>query len=148
MDAVPALASTCTSDGRLNLARSLDSDDDELPDWWELDYAVDLDTMDSESDLDGDMVSDLGEYRTETDPTQATDQWTVSQQIPTGSGNNIQLRWQSHAGCSYRVRVTDNLLSNPFQVASDLLPATPPTNEWSSVISNSTLFYKTELLWQ
>ncbi|MCF7849689.1 MAG: S8 family serine peptidase [Kiritimatiellales bacterium] len=149
VDAVPALTAVCASGGRLNLAKSLDSDSDELPDWWELRYAPNLNTMNGGSNLDGDRVTDLGEYRTQTLPNQSSSQWAVRLDSQPASENSLQLRWSSHAGCSYRVLASDNLLSNGFSTVTGLLPATPPINEWSVSPANApTHFFKIELIWE
>jgi hypothetical protein len=49
---------------------SLDTDEDFMPDWWENQYGLDPGNPDdADSDLDGDGISNLDEYRRGTDPT-------------------------------------------------------------------------------
>jgi hypothetical protein len=59
-----------------------DSDDDELPDWWELAYFGNLSEI-SGDDFDGDLVSNLNEYRSNTDPTNSLEfpNFSISGQI-------------------------------------------------------------------
>jgi subtilisin family serine protease len=148
-DAVSALASVCSTGERLNLAKSLNSDADELPDWWELQYAADLTVMDDISDLDEDQSSDLDEYRTGTNPTQSTNRWTVLLNNPATSEDIIQLSWSSQTGCTYRVLATDNLVENSFEIIDENLSATPPLNEWTKSSTNLlSQFFKIEFIWE
>ena len=147
VDAIPALASKCVTGGRINLARSLDSDADELPDWWEMQYAANLAAMDGTSDLDNDFVSDLGEYRTQTDPLNPTSRWKIESSAFSGE-SGVALRWPSHTDVHYRVLASDNIVYSPFLAVSEDIPATPPFNEWTAPLTNAPkLFYKVELLW-
>jgi subtilisin family serine protease len=147
VDAVAALASTCVTGGRVNLARSLDSDQDQLPDWWELQYAPDLATMNGTSNTDTDPLPDLAEYRTGTDPTASTNHWALEIQASSSSESGATLRWPGHLNGRYRVLATPEL-GVPFQVVVDDIPATPPSNAWSVPPTNTpTSFYKVESYW-
>jgi subtilisin family serine protease len=144
VDTKAALATKCTAGGRINLANCLDTDADELPDWWETQYAPNLTTMNSTSDFDGNGFSDISEYRTESIPNQAQSKWMVDQ---TATGAQPQLGWSSQDGVFYRVLATDNL-TTPFQPISGVLSPTPPRNEWPIPATNSpTQFYRIELIW-
>ena len=147
VDAVAALASKCVTGGRINLARGLDSDQDQLPDWWELRYAPDLATMNGTSDTDTDGMPDLAEYRTATDPTDPTDHWALDMQSSPSTESGATLGWPSHLNGRYRVLATP-VLDEPFQIVADDIPATPLSNEWTDPTTNTPMyFYKVESYW-
>jgi hypothetical protein len=50
-------------------SRTLDSDGDGMPDWWELQYGLNRFVNDAAGDLDGDGVSNLDEFRFGSNPT-------------------------------------------------------------------------------
>jgi subtilisin family serine protease len=144
VDTKASLATKCSAGGRINLANSLDTDADQLPDWWETQYSPNLTTMNSTSDFDGNGFSDISEYRTESLPNQAQSKWIVDQ---TATGAQPQLEWSSQDGVSYRILATDSL-TTPFQPISGLLSSTPPRNEWPIPATNAPAqFYKIELIW-
>lgn len=148
-DPIAGLATDCVTGARINLKNSLDSDGDELPDWWELNYVGDLTTMNGNSDLDKDGMSDLAEYRTSTDPAAASSQWAVSASTPDPAQTSILLQWASQTGCTYRILATTNLTQQAFTVIEDNINATPPQNEWSVPLTNSPArFYKINFTWE
>lgn len=147
-DAVAGLATACVTGGRLNLQKSLDSDSDDLPDWWELLYAEDLTVMNGISNLDGDSASDLDEYRTGTEPDQPASQWTVAMENSAATSGVFQLSWASQAGLSYRVLASDDLQNGSFEIIGENLDATPPFNAWEPAATNlPARFFKIEFIW-
>jgi hypothetical protein len=65
-----------------------DTDGNGLPDWWELKYFGVLTGTDPLADPDHDGVSNLNEYRTGTNPTNASSYFHITRLIP-GSPNKI-----------------------------------------------------------
>ncbi|MCI0535553.1 MAG: type I secretion C-terminal target domain-containing protein, partial [Verrucomicrobiales bacterium] len=55
----------------------IDSDDDGMPDWWELKYGLNAHLADASRDSDGDGLNNLGEFRATTDPTKSNVSPTV-----------------------------------------------------------------------
>ena len=51
--------------------QDLDTDEDRIPDWWEIFHFNDLTKIDVTSDIDGDGVTDYSEYHADTDPRNA-----------------------------------------------------------------------------
>ena len=51
--------------------QSADTDNDGIPDWWEMLHFENLTTVDETTDTDGDGVPDLAEYAADTDPENA-----------------------------------------------------------------------------
>jgi len=146
VDVLPSLASKCTTGERINLASSLDSDADELPDWWELQYVANLFAMNETSDLDHDFLSDFVEYRTQSDPANPSSRWGINYSA-FSVADGIVLRWSCHADVRYRVLASSSLLFPVCSVVLDNLSVTSPLNEWVAPLTNApSLFYKVELL--
>lgn len=148
VDPKASLTGKCSTGGRINLAHCLDTDADQLPDWWELQYAANIGTMNSTSDLDNDGFPDLSEYRASSIPNQPQSQWKVDLVGPIGLGG-MQLEWPSENGVFYRVLASDTLTDPQFSPISDILSPTPPRNEWIAPTPNNApaRFYKIELIW-
>ena len=144
-DPVAGLSGNCITGARINLAAALDSDGDELPDWWELEYAATLTAMNSSSDLDSDGMSNLSEYRTGTDPDNPASTWSVAIADTEGT---LQFSWPSQAGCTYSVHASTNLADGFFEL-TNAIPSTPPLNAWSPPGTNSPQrFFRVEQTWE
>jgi hypothetical protein len=144
-DPVASLSTNCVTGARLNLCASLDSDGDELPDWWELESAATLSAMNGASDTDGDGMSDLAEYRTGTDPKESSSVWSVA---AAAGGDTLQFSWASQTGCTYRVLSSTNLVTGPFEEI-DSTSATPPLNQWDTPTTNGAArFFRVEQIWE
>lgn len=89
---------------------SEDSDNDGLPDSWEVTYFRDL-SHDGSADSDGDGQSDLAEFRAGTQPLQAASafRWHPVQL----NGLDVILSWSAVPGKHYRLQFKNNL-SDPF----------------------------------
>jgi hypothetical protein len=94
-----------------------DSDNDGLPDAWELSHFGTL-ARDGSGDFDGDGLSDLAEYLAGTDPTNAADSLRLD--VSQFSAANVSVRFNVVAGHSYRVESTDDLGANIWTVVQDL----------------------------
>lgn len=128
IDPLPAFENRVSSGGRLNLRRAMDRDEDGLPDWWEIKWAGDLETMDHTTDTAGNNFPDWKEYRAGTDPTDPNDalQFKEATILPDGSR---QLRWSSVADRVYRITRSATVDGDYVPQALNL-PATPPYNTW------------------
>ena len=68
VDILPSLNLKVRTGGRLNLQRMIDSDSNELPDWWELTYFGQLTETDPNADADHDGATNLLEFLMDTNP--------------------------------------------------------------------------------
>ena len=110
----------------------LDSDGDQIPDWWEWQYSHSLSNLAAGADADGDGFSNLSEYRAGTDPTDSASYLGIAAasgvSIPSVTG--VVVRWTSSTGVFYRLSRGTNLLNpSPFGYSVRTnIPATPPVN--------------------
>jgi len=77
------------------IAPGADTDGDNIPDAFEYQFAGNLMTMNSTTDLDRDGFTDLEEYLAGTDPTDAADSLKILQFIVSPRGTNVTLTWSS-----------------------------------------------------
>ena len=68
VDILPTLNLKVRTGGRLNLQRMIDSDSNEMPDWWELTFFGHLTATDPNDDPDHDGATNLQEFLTDTNP--------------------------------------------------------------------------------
>lgn len=87
-----------------------DTDNDGLPDWWEMEYFNNLTTASASTDIDQDGISDAAEFAAGTDPLSNQDQLgVVAGSTSSAQGEEFVLRWPSKAGRLYVVELSDNL---------------------------------------
>lgn len=143
---VPALAGKTITGARLNLARIVDSDNNGLPDWWELQYFNHLTGTDPAADPDGDGASNLAEFLAGTVPTDAQSAFRVTAHPPV-DGIHVALTWSSAAGRYYRLLRGTNLLTGVDTIMQTNLSATPPLNTFTNTLPAGTpnTFYRLQL---
>ena len=86
---------------------SADSDGDGMDDDWEMAYFNTL-ARDGSGDFDTDGVSDLGEFRAGTDPTNSNSVFRVLTVAPAGGGSALLL-WTGNPARTYRAEFKDDL---------------------------------------
>lgn len=127
VDAVPGLAGLVQTGGRLNLQRTVDTDGNGLPDWWELEYFGQLTGTDPNADPDHDGMSNLEEFIAGTNPTNAASVLRLTS--PSAANPSaIGVSWQSATGKYYWLERTTNLASGFSTVVATNISATAPTN--------------------
>lgn len=145
VDPVAALSGKVASGGRLNIARAIDTDGDTLPDWWELQTALSLGTMNASSDTDQDGALDAEEFLAGTNA--GDENSNLALQTPGApDANGVVIRWTSASNRTYRVmRTTD--LSVPFSALASGIRAVPPMNTYTdaTAVAASRIFYRIEL---
>jgi len=143
---VPALAGKVVTGGRLNLARSVDTDGNALPDWWEQEFFGRLTGTDSSADPDHDGASNLAEFLAGTNPTNFSSALRLTAQRAAGT-NGVTLQWLGVAGRYYRLLRATNLLTGFDSVIRTNLAATPPLNTVtdSAPAGSRPQFYRLEL---
>ncbi|MGE4488742.1 MAG: sialate O-acetylesterase [Kiritimatiellales bacterium] len=83
----------------------LDSDEDGLPDQWEVTYFGDLNVSDGNSDTDKDGVSDLNEFLLGTNPNDSQDRLTLS------ISSALSGSWLARKDIHYQMMKSTNLVS-------------------------------------
>jgi len=123
---VAALNGKVRTGGRLNLVEPVDSDWDQLPDWWELTYYPSLLIMDSSSNSDEDEHIDREEYLAGTNPDDGAD-FLRMKSVASGTGSVLVVQWSSVSNRAYSIMQATNLTSGFSAIASNLV-ASPPLN--------------------
>jgi len=129
VDHLSALQGKVVTGGRLNLLRTVDSDTNNLPDWWEGQYFGHL-GVDLGADPDHDGLSNLQEYLAGTEPTNAASVMALCAvtNAPAVASNGFAVSWWSVAGRTYTLTRSTNLLVGFTYNVRTNIPATPPAN--------------------
>ena len=125
----------------------VDTNNNGVPDDWELFYFGSLDVVTEDSDFDGDGQTDVEEYIAGTDPTDPESFfWIHDMDIVPGFPSVFVLRWNSVSNRLYQVeRVLD--VASDYEPVSDVLPATPPVNVFMEPAPDSDIFYYRVRVW-
>ena len=86
-----------------------DSDDDGLPDNWELAYAPNLNALSQSGDFDHDGTSDTAERIAGTNPFDAGSRFQLREVLPQPGGQGVSARFDSVPGRTYRIDVSTDL---------------------------------------
>ena len=143
---VSSLSGKVATGGRLNLARSVDSDGDGLPDWWEQQFFGHLTGTDPNADPDHDGASNLAEFLAGTNPTNFNSALRITA-MRAGGTNGVVLEWPGVAGRYYRLLRATNLFNGFNTFVRTNLAATPPLNTVTDAAPASAgpRFYQLEL---
>ena len=143
---VAGLGGKVATGGRLNLARSVDTDGNGLPDWWEQQFFGQLTGTDPNADPDHDGASNLAEFLAGTDPTNFNSALRLTA-LRTADTNGIVLEWPSVMGRYYRLLRATNLLNGFDSLVLTNLAATPPLNTATDAAlpSAGPLYYRLDL---
>lgn len=133
-DVLPGLESTIAGGRRLNLRRILDTDEDTLPDWWELEHAGDLTTLQNPVlDPDNDGLTTALEWLAVTNPLDAASRFRVAATPDT-------IVWSSAPGRRFTVEATSDLQRAFAPVATDILATSPQNRYGIGTIPNGGFF--------
>jgi subtilisin family serine protease len=143
VDVISGLNGKVRTGGRLNLQRTVDTDANGLPDWWELQYFGHLTGTDPNADPDHDGMSNLEEWLAGTNPTNASSCLRLIA-IFTNNPNAFVVRWPSVAGKNYWLERSTNLLTGFNAVVQTNIAATAPTNTITdtAVLPGKARFYR------
>jgi hypothetical protein len=143
---VANLVGKVVTGGRLNLARSVDTDGNGLPDWWEQQFFGHLTGTDPNADPDHDGASNLAEFLAGTDPTNINSALRLTALRAAGT-NGVALEWPAVSGRYYRLLRATNLLTGFNSLVRTNIAATPPFNTVTDVApaSAGSRFYRLEL---
>ncbi len=88
-----------------------DSDEDGIPDAWELQHGNSLNALSRTGDIDGDGHTDLEEYLADTDPADPTDRLSILK-MELRPGGNVSLTWRSSTKRQYGIQSAGFLSDN------------------------------------
>jgi subtilisin family serine protease len=144
VDVISGLNGKVRTGGRLNLQRTVDTDNNGLPDWWELQYFGHLTGTDPNADPDHDGMSNLEEWLAGTNPTNASSCLRLIALPANKNTNAFVVRWPSVAGKYYWLERSTNLLTGFNSVVLTNIAATAPTNTATdtAVLPGKTRFYR------
>lgn len=126
----------------IGIGEVADTDEDGLPDYWEIKYFGDLTTTDGTGDQDGDGLSDFDEYLAATNPMASGSSFMVYCGVAVPSTNTIQ--WASASNRTYSIHHTTNLMES-FGTLDTRIEGTPPVNEYKHTVTAHANFYRIEL---
>ncbi|MCX8496814.1 MAG: S8 family serine peptidase [Akkermansiaceae bacterium] len=108
----PSLSGKMTTGGRLNLLGIVDTDNDGLPDWWEIDYFGNL-TKTGTQDSDGDRFNNLAEFLSGTSPTNPSSYLAITESFRgTGAAaNHFTIGFPSVQDTSYQILWSADLMN-------------------------------------
>jgi len=136
---VPSLAGSVITGGRLNLARIVDSNVNNLPDWWEQQFFGQLIGTNFTADPDQDGANNLAEWLAGTNPTNTTSALRLTAIRVAGNGS-VQLQWPSAPGRFYRL-LSANTVTGPFSPLATNIAATAPLNTLTNPVTPSSQRY-------
>jgi Concanavalin A-like lectin/glucanases superfamily len=85
----------------------IDTDGDGIPDAWETRNQLNPEIVDCDDDADNDGISNLGEYLTDTDPSDPLSALRLTATIV--PGNKVRLSWRAVPGRRYEVHYAEDL---------------------------------------
>ena len=133
---VAGLDGKVATGGGLNLAHSVDTDGNGLPDWWEQQFFGHLTGTDPNADPDHDGASNLAEFLAGTNPTNFNSALRLTA-LPAAGTNGVVLEWPGVAGRYYRLLRATNLLNGFDSLVRTNLAATPPLNTVTDAVPAS-----------
>jgi len=115
---LPSLNNRLATGGVVNLRKIVDTDEDNLPDWWEMDHFNSLNNTNSQ-DSDNDGYSNRDEFLSETDPTNANDRPSFKtnlyvSNITFANSDALSFEFMTHPGYTYSIQSMNSLLDNTW----------------------------------
>jgi len=123
----------------VSIART-DSDQDEMPDAWELAWFGDLTTATNTTDYDEDAWLDWQEYAADTDPTRAAS-FLRLEALQLDAGLQ-RLAWTGGTGVFQYLEMSANLFSNDWKLVYTNTPPTSVSNSFNVLESLTNSFYR------
>jgi hypothetical protein len=119
-----------------------DTDNDGLPDYWEMLYFGSLTAVNGTGDSDGDGLSDYEEYLAGTDPTNPESSMHFSGGWGGYSGPpGFTIEWSSSSNRNYTIESTTDLMTNFTALVTNIAGA-PPQNQYFHETTQSNTFYR------
>jgi len=123
-----------------------DTDNDGLPDWWELVYFGGVTNATAGGDTDGDTFSNRDEFLAGTHPDDGNSFLKVEWLSMTPPVGDALVEWPSASNRHYRLLRATSLVDGIFLPVRTNIPATPDRNVVTDQVHDAgTLFYRIEL---
>jgi hypothetical protein len=116
--------------GTVQVIVNPDANTNGIPDVWETGYFGSTTNAEGAAgaDWDKDGLSNYGEWMAGTDPTNSTSAFRFTN-VMRNVGAGLVLRWSSESNRYYTVKLSTNLISDPFStILTNRMPASPPVN--------------------
>ena len=114
---INSLNGKVASGGIVNLRKIVDTDEDKLPDWWELEYFGTL-FFDNIQDADNDGYSNQEEFLSKTNPIMSSDTPYFKNRLSLDNlqitSSTLEFNFIANSGYKYTIQKTDSL-ENPWQ---------------------------------
>lgn len=151
VDVLPGLQNKVITNGRLNLLRTVDADNNSLPDWWESDYFGQSTGVNPNADSDHDGMTNLQEFLAGTVPTSPLSTLKISSIVKSALNNHFTITWPSVPGKTYRVAYSGSLVNVWLRdLPASLLTAGTGQTSLSytdqTAVNETRRFYRVELV--
>lgn len=110
-----------------------DTDNDGIADWWELEHFASLGSMTTNSDSDGNGVSDVDEWTARSNPTNPVSHFVIPDIGQDASGRFI-VYWDSFPGREYDILWTSNLVAGFELLTNGLIY---PQNSYTDTVHDA-----------
>lgn len=115
---LPSLSDKVATGGVVNLRKIVDTDEDNLPDWWEMDHFSTLDNTNSQ-DSDNDGYSNRDEFLSKTNPTDASDRPSFKTDLNVSNltftnSDALSFEFMTHPGYTYTIQSMNSLSENTW----------------------------------
>ena len=121
-----------------------DSDNDGMPDEWEIAHGLNPNVDDSSSDNDGDGMSNIAEFIAGTDPSDKNSKLRISSLTLNGN-NEVIIEFESVPDKDYQVLVSTNLLDN-WSVLTNILKTSSNKTIIRDTGSSNRKYYRIKVL--
>ena len=116
--ALPSLSDKVATGGVVNLRKIVDTDEDNLPDWWEMDHFSTLNNTNSQ-DSDNDGYSNRDEFLSKTNPTDASDRPSFKTDLNVSNltftnSDALSFEFMTHPGYTYTIQSMNSLSENTW----------------------------------
>lgn len=115
---IPSLNNKLATGGVVNLRKIVDTDEDNLPDWWEIYHFSTLDKTNSQ-DSDNDGYTNRDEFLSKTNPSDASDQPSFKTNLKVSNlsftdSDALSFEFITHPGYTYSIQSMDSLSENTW----------------------------------
>ena len=115
---LPSLENKVATGGVVNLRKIIDTDEDNLPDWWEMEHFNTLNNT-TKQDIDNDGYNNRDEFLSETDPADASDRPSFKTDLKISNltftnSDALSFEFMTHPGYKYTIQSMNSLSDNAW----------------------------------